>query len=298
MKQSFKRNVLIVASASLLATFSATAANSFYNPGDLVLTFQQEGGTNTVYANLGNAATAFRGAAAGASGGVNSINFLDLSSTLTSAFGAGWATDATIYSGLAGVWGTNNSNLNNTLQDGDPHRTLYISSARSSVGVLGTANSTLWDLGIAGSGAMTSAASGITAMNNVLATQYTHAVEMSPTSISFIDDQNPFLAPGLQGNAMNGGLQGGIQQKGSSSTLGTYNGSSIEFALDLNRVLAREGISGQVAGTGTARQGTFEGTVLVGTNGMVSFVAVPEPSSVALLGLAAGGLILRRRRSA
>ena len=103
--------------ASFLAVTSALAQNTNYAPGDLVLYFQKDGGSNTVYANLGNAATLYRGTAAGP-GAANRIDFLDISLELTTAFGAGWAADDKVYAGLAGVWGTNGASV--ALQDGDP----------------------------------------------------------------------------------------------------------------------------------------------------------------------------------
>src|ERR1035437_10340597 len=130
MKQTIKHFALLVASSSLLAAVSASAANTFYAPGDLVLFFQQAGGSNTVYADLGNAATQFRGATAGADSTTTRLNFLDLNTTLTSAFGAGWASDPTVYAGLGGVYSTNNTS--SALVNGDPYRTLYVSAPRDS----------------------------------------------------------------------------------------------------------------------------------------------------------------------
>lgn len=262
-----------------LSLVPLNAQNTFYAPGDLVLCFQKEGNTNTVYANLGNAATAFRGTKAGAADGTNRTNFVDLGAQLTSAFGAGWASDPTVYTGAAGVWGT--SNLNTTsLQDGDPNRTIYITRARTAIGTVGSPNSNQWDLSLAGSGAMTSAAAGIYQQNLVLETQYTTAAAISNTTISQIDDQNPFLSPGIQGAAMQGSLEGGIQQVGRATSLGTFGtAGSVEFALDLYRVLAITTAPGQVAGD--LRMGSYEGTVTVNSSGQVSFIAkattIPKP---------------------
>lgn len=292
MKNNIKRYALQVASASILAAFPSQAANSFYAPGDLLLFFQKEGSTNTIYANLGNTATSFRGAAAGAADGTNQINFLNLNSTLVTAFGAGWASDPLIYAGLAGVWGT--SNTSSVLQNGDPHRTLYVSARRDSVGTVGSANSNQWI--IAGTTQQTSGSSGITDQNNAFEVNYDAMTTISPTSISRIDDQNPFLAPGIQNPAFSGAFEGGVQQAGSVSSFGTFgDAGSVEFALDLYRILGKTGVVGQV--DGVLREGSYEGTVTVGSTGLVSFVAVPEPSSLALIGLAAGSLVLRRRRA-
>ena len=85
--------------AIALGATSANAQNPNYAPGDLVLFFQQTFGTKTVYANLGNAATLYRGTAAGP-GAANRIDFLNINAEMVSAFGAGWATDPTIYAGL------------------------------------------------------------------------------------------------------------------------------------------------------------------------------------------------------
>ncbi len=255
------------------AVTSAIAQNTLFTPGDLVLCFQKEGGSNTVYARIGNAAIKFRGAAAGPDA-INRIRFQTIGAELVNAFGPDWANDPTIYVGASAVWGTSNSTFNNTLQDGDPNRTIYITRARNSVGTVGTANSNAWDLTIQGNGTITSAASGIFQMNNVLATQYTTAVAVSPTDTSQIDDQNPFLSPGIQGPAMQSALEGGIQQAGSATSFGSFGtAGNVEFALDLYRVLAREGITGQVAGTGNPREGTYEGTITVDNLGRISFIA-------------------------
>lgn len=294
MKNIFTRKALLAALVPLLAT-SAHAANSFYAPGDLVLYFQKEGSTNTVYANLGNAATLYRGTSAGAAGGTNQLNIIDLNATLTSAFGAAWASDSGIYAGMAGVWGT--SGTSSVLQNGDPHRTLYVSASRNGVGNIGEANSTGYDFTFSGNTAMTTAASAIATQNNVFENNYDVQATVSLTSVSGIDEANPFLAPGIQGNAFNNTFAGGVQQQGQTGSFGTFGeAGQVEFALDLYRILARNNVAGQVAGE--ERVGSYEGTVTVDTNGIVSFIAIPEPSSMALAGLAAGALVLRRRRSA
>jgi hypothetical protein len=292
MKHSLKNHVLLCALPSILTAIPAAAANSFYAAGDLVLFFQQAGGTNTVYANLGNAANLYRGTAAGATDGANHVNFLNLSTTLSTAFGASWGSDPSLYAGMAGVYSTNNTN--SIIVDGDPARTLYVSAARQSVGTVGEASSSGYSVNT--NSGMTSGATGIVQQNNAFAALYDNAVVISPTSESAIDDMNPFSSPGIQGTAMNI-FAGGIQQQGSASTFGYFDeAGDTEFALDLYRILGKNGITDQVEGD--LRSGSYEGTITIGTNGMVSFLAIPEPSSLAIAGCAAGSLLLRRRRSA
>ncbi len=267
-----------MAVAVCLAATAANAQNTNYSPGDLVLFFQKQGGGNTIYANLGNAAIKYRGGATGSADGANQVQFLNISAELTSAFGPGWASDPTVYAGLAGVWGTDVLDKV-TLQNKDPNRTLYISKSRTSVGTVGSAGSTQWDLTLAGNTAMSSASSGIEAMNNVLEVSYTTPTAVVTTVTSQIDDQNPFIAPGIQGSAMSNALEGGVQQAGTSSSFGEFGAAgNVEFALDLYRVLAVNTAPGQVSGE--VRIGSYEGTVTVDSSGLVSFIAqasaVPE----------------------
>jgi hypothetical protein len=296
MKSNIKRYALLVATSSLLAVVPAGAANSFYAPGDLVLFFQKEGSTNTVYASLGNTANLYRGTATGTGGqgSLTKTNILDLNTTLESAFGPNWESDTSIYAGLAGVWGTSNTSA--LLQNQDPHRTLYVSASRNSVGTVGQSSSSPWNLTTAGQTALTNGATGIFSQNNQFENNFDAQQTVALTSLSGIDEANPFLAPGVQGAAMGGLFGGGIQQVGTAGTRGTYDGvGEVEFSLDLYRILSRTSVAGQMGGT--LAQGTFEGNIVVGSNGQVSYL-VPEPSSLALTGLAAGILAFRRRRSA
>jgi hypothetical protein len=304
MKHNLRRSLLAVAIPTLLAALPAAGANSFYAPGDLVLFFQMEGDTDTVYANLGNAANLYRGAVAGTGGDYTLTrgNILNLNTTLTSAFGAGWASSTSLYAGLAGAFSNSTSA---TLTNGDPGRTLYVSSSRDSISTatIGTASSTPWDMTLAGNTAMGTAASGIIQQNTAFENNYDAGVTISLNDVSQIDNQNP-ISGGLQGNAFNNTFAGGVQQQGTAGDRGSVDGlGNVEFALDLYRILARG-----TGGTGTAapvinqipgdlRIGSFEGTVVVGNNGAVSFL-VPEPSSAILSGLAAGAFLFRRRRSA
>jgi hypothetical protein len=195
------------------------------------------------------------------------LNILDLNSTLTSAFGSGWASDTSIYAGLAGVRSTNDSS--NAITNGDPNRTLYVSASRDGVGTVGSANSAAYvvntDTG------MSTGASGIFAQNNAFEVNYNAAFTVSPTSVSLIDNQNPFLSTGIQDTAF-GIFSGGVQQVGSASSFGTFGAAgNVEFALDLYRILAKTGITNQVAGV--LREGSYEGTVTINSSGKVSFIA-------------------------
>ena len=295
MKNKFTRSALLVAASSLMAAFTATAANSFYNSGDLILTFQKVGDTDTVYASLGSATT-YRGAAVGADT-ASIYNIANLNSTLTSAFGDGWASDTNVFAGLSAVNLT--SATSNTVINGDASRTIYVSASRFGVGTVGTANSSTPTVG--SNTDMTGAAAAIKGQNDVLGSAYTVGQTVSTTDISYIDDKqlmSTFNGSPVQGTAF-GVFAGGIQQQGSASSFGSLGGvNNVEFALDLYRIVAVNGKTNEI--NGTLRSGDFEGTFVISNSGNVSFVtaAVPEPSSLALVGLAAGSLVLRRRRSA
>jgi hypothetical protein len=88
---------------------------------------------------------------------------------------------------------------------------------------------------------------------------------------------NPFLSTGIQGTAFNI-FGGGVQQVGSASSFGTFGAAgSVEFALDLYRILAKTGITNQVAGS--LRSGSYEGTVTINSSGKVSFIAKAESTA-------------------
>ena len=194
MKPTLKYRALLVAASSLLAAHAANAANSLYAAGDLMLTFQQVGGGNTVYVDLGNSATLYRGTAAGADVATN-IDFININSTLVSAFGSGWASDPSIYAGLAGVNST--SSTSSTLVNGYPPRTLYVSAPRADVGTLGQANSVTPT--VASNTLMTTAASGIQTQNNVFGTLPSDTLQaVVTTDVSKIQTQQPITT--FQGN--------------------------------------------------------------------------------------------------
>lgn len=301
MKIKNKLAAMLVASGSFFAASSAQAAS--YAAGDLMLYFFQEGGTQTVYVNLGQAYT-YRGATAGPQEAIDSPNLslaakgeaspMNLNTTLTTAFGSNWATQTNLYAGLAGVFSASTGTT--VQQNGDPNRTLYFSMGNNLVDVVGNRT-------FASSTGMTNAANGIIGMGTAFTG--TDSILISPVENSRIDDQNPFFAPGILGTAFNGGFAGGVAQAGTSGTLGRFgNVNNVEFALDLHRILATTSPTGTINGLDAegnpvaVRNSMYEGTFTISSNGTVGFSAVPEPSSVMLLGLGAGALVFRRRRNA
>ena len=246
------------------------AQNSFYAPGDLVLFFQKPGDQDTIFVGLGNAATLYRGAAAGPTADRQALNIVNIAAALTSAFGSGWASDPDIYAGLAAARSSSTGTSIQAIDNGDQKRTLYTSRARTAVGTLGQANSLPWDLTMANSS--TGGATAIIGMGNIFETNYTTQVAVSPTSISTLETDNPFLVPGIQATAFSA-FEGGVQQVGSASSFGVFGpAGSVEFALDLNRIvpLTDAETTGEVSGV--KQIGSYEGTVVVGTDGNVSFI--------------------------
>lgn len=284
-----------LASTAMLMTGSASAANTFYDVGDLVLYFQKPGNANIVYVGLGDAATEFRGAAAGPTADRNRLNILNINTTMTDAFGANWASDTGIYAGAAGAA---SSSTGSQTPLGDQTRTLYVSRGRDSVGIVGLSNSTPWDLTTVAN--LTGPATSIIGMGNVFEVNGTAQQQILTTDIATVDTTNPFSSPGIQGLAY-GAFVGGVQQQGLATSFGSFGSiSSAEFLLDINRITPRldSDTVGEVAGTRFI--GSYEGTLVVGADGSVSFVTVPEPSGALALGIlgTVAGLGYRRRRNA
>lgn len=293
MKTKTILNTVILAAAGLaLSTVPSQAQNANYAQasGDIVLFFQQFAGSQTVMLNIGTGQT-FRDATS------NIFDIKNLGAELTTAFGASWYEDSNVYWGVAG---TRSNSTNTTAQSfGDPNRTLYVTQERGSVGTAGSAVSPGW-AGFS-NGDMTTGANGIINMTNRMETVATTDRLVESVAASNVDNQNPFLGanPGTAFGIFPGGVMGNFGAGG----FGSMAGVAAEGALDLYRILASTTASGQVGGP--LREGTYEGSFVIGQTGDISYIVnatpVPEPTTgaaIAALGIVASSIRRRRRSNA
>lgn len=298
------KNILTGGAVAVAALFATTgtsqAQNTNHTPGDLVLFFQNPGGTTgnnmQLFASLGNTATVFRQAFVAQT---NVYNILNIGSQMNSTFGTNWANVTTLYGGLGGVWSTG-SGLG--LQNDDPRRTIYSSMARNSVGTPGTANDSQFPT--LGETAFASAANaGITIQNNIFETGASTKVASITNGVgTTIAGINPAGGNGWANNVP----APGVQQQGSATSFGTFDTiNNVEFMWDIYRAQNRNDVVGQFAFGDPVREGVFLGTMVLTTSGDLSFVttAIPEPGTwvagaVAALVLGAGSYLRSRRRAA
>ncbi len=294
MTKNILSTAILAAAGVALSASSAMAQNPNYAPGDIVLYFQQFGGSNTVALNVGSATT-FRDTTS------NIINIANIGSELsngTTGFGSSWYDTSSLWWGAAGV--RSNSTSLTTVTAGDVGRTLYVSGVRTALGTEGVANSAGWT--VDSNGSMTSGANNIIAQNNRLETQSLVSTLVEGTATSNIDIQNPFNILGSPTNSFSV-FPGSVLGSFGSGSFGSFGGQAAEGALDLYRILAAT--PGGVVDPGTIREGQFQGTFVIDQGGDVSFivapVAVPEPTTMSAtlaLGLVAGAMRRRRRVTA
>ncbi|HEX8312396.1 MAG TPA: PEP-CTERM sorting domain-containing protein [Chthoniobacteraceae bacterium] len=284
MNNRSKSLALLAAAISACAAAPAFAQNANFAPGDLIMGFQALGGTGsdqTVLTVLGNSA-AFRDAQ------TNSISLTNIGSTLTTTFGNNWFERSDLRFGIVGVW--SNSSLSTALQNGDPARTLYVSRSREGLGAIGAQNSTRPAVNTDTS--MSTASNNMVGLQQVLETQYTTRTAVVPTTTA-----NTWEEFNSANSSAFGAIQGSIEQAFGTGTFGVMGAAgSVEAALDLFRIQARNNVASQYGAGAENRVGQYLGTFTIDQVGAISYLAIPEPTSIALLASAAGLLGFTRRR--
>ena len=277
MKPNTTKALVSVFIVTALSQGHLLAQNNFFTNGDLILFFQKPGDDDTLYVGLGSAANLYRGSAAGPTADRAATNIININAALTAAYGPGWAADPEIYSGLIAC---RSSATGTQVFDGDHTRTIYASRSRAAVGTVGSPGSSAWDFTL--SGASTGASQQIVTFNNSFETRTTTQIATLPVVDSLVDDQNPFISVplGIQDTAFFG-FSGGVQQRGSAASFGAFGPvPDAEFLLDLWRVTARpDSDTPGVEVPGVSRVGSYEGTIVIGADGNVSFVTTSGSTS-------------------
>jgi hypothetical protein len=289
MIKNILSTAILAAAGVALSASSAMAQNPNYAPGDIVLFFQQFGGSNTVALNVG-AATTFRDATSNI---LNIANIGSLLSNGTTGFGSTWYDTSSLWWGAAGVR-SNSTSLSSVTAGDVTGRTLYVSGLRTSLGTEGTAASAGWT--VDSNGSMTSGANNIIQMANRMETQSLTTTLVEGTSTSNIDGQNLFNIFGTPTESF-GVFPGSVLGSFGPGSFGSFGGVAAEAALDLYRILPAT--PGGVVDPGTIREGQFQGTFVIEQDGDVSYIVtpVPEPATmVAGLALGAVATLTRRRR--
>jgi PEP-CTERM motif len=292
------KNILttaILAATGLALSTSAQAQNPGFANGDLIMAFRAVNGTGsdrTVMVSLGNTATVFRDSNVN---NINLDNIVNVNSILTTEFGMGWYDNTNLFWGAAGSW--SNENPPAALLNGDPNQTIYMSKART----LTIANENLASstLNTPGTSAHTTAATQIQTLNNTFEAQLSGQATVLNTVAGTWEEYNVTNSGTFVQSTAWGAYTGGIQQRFTAGSYGTFSNGAVEGALDIYRAQFANDFTGQFDEGGALRAPQFQGFLTIDQAGNVDFTVtpVPEPSSIGLF--AAGsvlvGLIRRRR---